>query len=193
MSDIYLVRKDELYHYGIKGMKWGHRKKQINNAVDVARTRNANTINGKYNYKVQNLKRERDAAYSKATKEFKSDMKNLKRQGKQNDQKSLDAVYKKYDDKTNAAMNQYKSGKKQARGEAAQSRIDARGGSKGKAAAVSAGSMVARNMLRNAGAMAIGSLSGSETVANGAMTVAGWLNFADMVKTGVDIYDIAKR
>lgn len=26
MSDIYLVHKDELMHYGVKGMKWGYRK-----------------------------------------------------------------------------------------------------------------------------------------------------------------------
>ena len=88
--ELYLIpaeRADELYHYGVKGMRWGHRKKYYNadgslNRLGQAR-QNYKTANKAYNKSYDNAYNKSIGAYSPIKKH------------RQNAQKRWEDVYEK--------------------------------------------------------------------------------------------------
>lgn len=65
LTDVRIVHKDELYHYGIKGMKWGHRK----NKVESAATERLRSSRNDY----KNTKQQAKAQYKQAKKDYRND------------------------------------------------------------------------------------------------------------------------
>ena len=77
---------NELYHFGVKGMRWGHRKDQY--TIDQTRSMNREGIaKAKYNYRSSKRaakQRRNKAIDSKQAKiDYKSDIKQAKKQYKQ--------------------------------------------------------------------------------------------------------------
>ena len=80
------MHNDELYHFGVKGMRWGHRKDQY--TIDQTRSMSREGIaKAKYNYRSSKRaakQRRNNAMDSKQAKlDYKSDIKKAKKQYKQ--------------------------------------------------------------------------------------------------------------
>ena len=124
MSEVYLVHKDELYHHGVKGMKWGHRKKypeSVSNAraaYKSAKKEYNRAYNKAYNYssthaisQYTNKKRRAESdrrwgdAYDKAktANDAKTAYKQAKKEYKQSDEYKQQAARRKKTLKVGAA------------------------------------------------------------------------------------------
>lgn len=61
MNDFIIVYNDELYHHGVKGMRWGYRKSYLYDKKRGARSKSANSYSGKERQRALNYdKRVRD-------------------------------------------------------------------------------------------------------------------------------------
>lgn len=69
MSDVYLIPKNELMHYGVKGMKWGHRKSSTSGGKSTGYKigYKLGTMTGKAIVKKQKKRAEHDARIKKTT------------------------------------------------------------------------------------------------------------------------------
>ena len=93
---------NELYHYGVKGMRWGHRKAQSTYVTSLSRAKAA--------YKGD--KKRADAAYSRAAAEYDRFTKGGRIESKKAD-RALDAAADKWGDDRKAAKANYKAAKTQ--------------------------------------------------------------------------------
>lgn len=64
MNDFIVVYNDELYHHGVKGMKWGYRKSYLYDKKRGARSESASSYSGK--------ERQRALNYDKRVREYQS-------------------------------------------------------------------------------------------------------------------------
>lgn len=64
MNDFIIVYGDELYHHGVKGMKWGYRKSYLYDKKRGARSESANSYSGR--------ERQRALDYDKRVREYQS-------------------------------------------------------------------------------------------------------------------------
>lgn len=81
---IFMYNNDELYHYGVKGMRWGHRKKQYDNPNSVEAKKAA--------YK--NAKKEYNRSFSKAYDKAIAAYSPVKKHRDANNARWLDAANK---------------------------------------------------------------------------------------------------
>ena len=107
---VYVNNSNELYHYGVKGMRWGHRKAAYQNTV--ARTGNSAQrqayLNAKANKKAAG--KAYSKAYSKAYNKSLAAYSPFKKHRQANDERWNDAIQKAKD--MNAADKAYKDAKK---------------------------------------------------------------------------------
>ena len=131
MSDYYYAN-DELYHYGVKGMRWGHRKARPESELRTARSNLKNarkTYNKSYN-----------DAYSYSQRHLISQYTNSKRRSESDarwDKANRDA------DAYNKASKEYKQVKSQKKAEFASARKDV-------STSRSTGAKLATNLLAGA-------------------------------------------
>lgn len=108
---VYVNNSDELYHYGVKGMKWGHRKASYQNTA--VRTGNSAQrqayLNAKANKKAAG--KAYTKAYNKAYNRSMAALSPFKKHRQANDERWNDAVQKAKD--MNAADKAYKDAKKE--------------------------------------------------------------------------------
>ena len=64
MNDFIIVYGDELYHHGVKGMKWGYRKSYLYDKKNGAASESANSYYGK--------ERQRALSYDKRVRDYQS-------------------------------------------------------------------------------------------------------------------------
>ena len=109
MSDYKIIRSDELYHYGVPGMRWGHRKapERVINARNAMRSakqdkRQANKEYKKAFNKATTLR----GAYGKNSNKYSSDL-----ASKMEKSRSADKAYRKakqaYKSELNAPNSKY--------------------------------------------------------------------------------------
>ena len=107
---VYVNNSNELYHYGVKGMRWGHRKASYQNTV--VRTGNSAQrqayLNAKANKKAAG--KAYTKAYNKAYNRSMAALSPFKKHRQANDERWNDAVQKAKD--MNAADKAYKDAKK---------------------------------------------------------------------------------
>lgn len=107
---VYVNNSDELYHYGVKGMRWGHRKASYQNTA--VRTGNS-ALRQQYLDAKANKKAAGKAytkAYNKAYNRSMAALSPFKKHRQANDERWNDAVQKAKD--MNAADKAYKDAKK---------------------------------------------------------------------------------
>lgn len=98
MANAYVIHNSELYHYGVKGMKWGHRKKYYNNDGSLNKLGQAR----------QTYKNSKQKAYDS----FISDMKKLSQEGRGNDIDAVDKRAIQYEAELKSINDKYKQAKK---------------------------------------------------------------------------------